>query len=526
MSTVLLDRGLTWPDVVAVARGERLALSDAAWARIDHASGLIAALVERGDRAYGITTGVGALADTVVDRDAQARLSRNIVMSHACGVGPRLGEAEVRAIMTAQISNLAHGHSGVRREVIEQMLALLNDGVTPEVPSRGSVGYLTHNAHVALALIGEGWVQRSGARVPAADALRQLGRAPVELSAKEGLSLVNGTACATGLACVALARAQTLLEWADATAALTLEALGCQLAAFEDAVLALRPSPGIATVGETLRSRLSGSGLLESAQGRRTQDALSLRAVPQTHGMARDAFVQTAGTVDRELASVTDNPVVFGTVDAPQVRSEAHAVAPALAHAMDSLAMALAQVAQMSERRTDRLVNPLVSGLPAFLAADPGAGSGLMIAQYTASALASECRRLAVPASLDGGVTSALQEDFLAHPTAAASKLLGLLDNAEQIVGIELVAAAQAHDYLAIRGARAPANDSLYQLLRATLAPYADERPLGPALEQAHALIRLGLPPAAVGWDGNRGEGEADCPHVTHGSSPAGRGKQ
>ena len=494
MCTVLLDRGLTWADVVAVARGERLALSDAAWTRIDHASALVAALVERGDRAYGITTGVGALADTVVDRGAQARLSRNILMSHACGVGPRLGEAEVRAIMAAQVANLAHGHSGVRREVIEQMLALLNAGATPEVPSRGSVGYLTHNAHIALALIGEGWVQHSGARVPAADALRRLGRSPVELSAKEGLSLVNGTACATGLACMALARAQALLEWADATAALTLEALGCQLAAFEGAVLALRPSTGIAAVGETLRARLSGSGLLAAAQGRRTQDALSLRAVPQTHGMARDVFVQTASAVDQELASVTDNPVVFGTVEAPTVRSEAHAVAPALAHAMDSFAIALAQVAQMSERRTDRLVNPLVSGLPVFLAADPGAGSGLMIAQYTASALASECRRLATPASLDGGITSALQEDFLAHPTAAAGKLLELLDDAEQIVAIELVAAAEAHDRAASRGRRAPANDRLHQWVRAAIAPYADERPLGPVLEQARALIRRASP--------------------------------
>jgi histidine ammonia-lyase len=389
-------------------------------------------------------------------------------MSHACGVGPRLDDAEVRAIMAAQIGNLAHGHSGVRRAVIDLMAALL----------------------------GEGRMRLFGDFVPATEALRRLGLSPVELSAKEGLSLVNGSACATGLACLALVRARCLLEWADATAALTLEALGCQRAAFEEAVLALRPSPGIAAVGDTLRARLAGSGLLDTAEGQRTQDALSLRAVPHTHGMARDVFAQVAEVVNRELASVTDNPAVFGNPDAPAVRSAAHAVAPALAHAMDSLAIAVAHVAQMSERRTARLVNPLVSGLPAFLAADPGTGSGLMIAQYTASALAAECRRLAAPASLDGGITSGLQEDFLAHPTSAANKLLALLDDAEQIVGIELVAATEAHDRVALRGARAPANDRLYRWVRDAIVCYADERPLGPVLEQAHALIRHGPPPA------------------------------
>jgi histidine ammonia-lyase len=493
---VLLDRGLTWPDVVSVAQGGTLSLSESAWARIDHASAIVAALVKRGDRAYGITTGVGALADTVVDRAAQARLSRNIVMSHACGVGPRLGDGEVRAIMTAQIGNLAHGHSGVRRQVIDLMVALLNARAMPEVPSRGSVGYLTHNAHVALALIGEGRMRLAGDILPAADAHRRLGLSPVELSAKEGLSLVNGSACATGLACLALGRAQRWQHWADATAALTLEALGCQRAAFEAAVLALRPSTGIAAVGQCLRTRLAGSGLLDAAEGQRTQDALSLRAVPQTHGMAHDVFAQAEVVVNRELASVTDNPAVLGSAEAPAVRSEAHAVAPALAHAMDSFAIAVAQVVQMSERRLDRLVNPLVSGLPAFLAAEPGSGCGLMIAQYTASALASECRRLAAPASLDGGITSGLQEDFLAHPTAAVNKLLALLDNAEQIVGIELVAATEAHDRVAIRGTRAPANHRLHRWVRDAIAPYADERPLGPVLEQACALIRQGPPPA------------------------------
>ena len=494
MPSVVLETGLAWPQVAAVAMGQPLAVAEAAWARIDAATARVQALVERGDRAYGITTGVGALSDTVVDRAAQAQLSRNIVLSHACGVGPRLGAPEVRAIMTAQVNNHAHGCSGVRREIIERLVALLNAGAAPEVPSQGSVGYLTHDAHIALALIGEGRVEYRDALVPAREVLRELRWAPAVLVAKEGLSLVNGTACATGLACLALARSQRLLEWAEATAALTLEALGCQLDAFDGDVLALRKGTGLAAAGRALRARLAGSAHLASVQGKRTQDALSLRAVPHVHGMARDVWSQTERVVDDELASVTDNPVLLGSLDDPKVRSEAHAVAPALAHALDSLAMALAQVALMSERRVDRLVNPLVSGLPAFLAADPGAGCGLMIAQYTATALASECRRWAAPASLDGGVTSALQEDFLAHPTAAANKLHALLGNAEQIVAIELVAAAEAHDRVTTAATRAPANEALHRRVRATIAVYGDDRPLGSVLEQAHSLVRQRSP--------------------------------
>jgi histidine ammonia-lyase len=325
--------------------------------------------------------------------------------------------------------------------------------------------------------------------------LRELGLAPLQLQAKEGLSLVNGTACATGLACLALTRAHRWLDWADATAALTLEALGCQLAAFDEDVLALRPGDGIAAVGRTLRARLAGSAHLGAVRNTRTQDALSVRAVPQVHGMARDVLAQSAAQVNQELASVTDNPVLLGSVTAPRVRSEAHAVAPALAHALDSLAIGLAQVALMSERRMDRLVNPLVSELPAFLAAEPGVGSGLMIAQYTAAALAVECRALASPASVQGGITSGMQEDFLAHPTAAAGKLHTLLDAAEQIVGIELFAAAEGHERATNAATRAPAGDRLLRLVRATIVPYADDRPLGPVLEQACAVIREGQPP-------------------------------
>jgi histidine ammonia-lyase len=493
--TVTIDKTLCWRDVARVGEGEALALSPAAWDRVLHASRIVESIVETGVRAYGVNTGVGALSDTVVDRASQGRLSRNIILSHACGVGELLAAREVRAIIAAQVANFAHGHSGVRPEIVRHLLALIGNGCIPDVPSKGSAGYLTHNAHTALVLIGEGGASLRGRRLAGREALAAIGLEPLVLGAKEGLSLVNGTACATGLSAVALARAERLLDWADAIAALTLEAAGCQIAAFDEAVLALRPSPGIARVGASLRARLAGSGLVAAALGRRTQDALSLRSVPHAHGAARDVFSNSARIFDQELASVTDNPAVSGTPENPVVSSEAHAVAPALGQAADSLAIALAQVAAMSERRMDRLVNPLVNGLPPFLASDAGSHSGFMIAQYTAAALSNENRRLAAPASTDGGLTSGLQEDFLAHPTAAANKLLSILDNAEYILAIELAAAAQAHDFLAGTAARAPGTEAIHALVRGRVSHYADDRPLHGDIEALRRLIRDAAPP-------------------------------
>ncbi|ASW08943.1 HAL/PAL/TAL family ammonia-lyase [Rhizobium sp. 11515TR] len=494
--TVIVDKLLSWRDVARVGGGESLSLSDAAWERIAKASRIVERIVETGVRAYGVNTGVGALSDTVVDRNSQSRLSRNIILSHACGVGPLLPGREVRSIIAAQIVNFAHGHSGVRPEIVRHLAAFLEHDCIPEVPSKGSAGYLTHNAHTALVLIGEGRAVVKGKPMSGAEALAAIGLPPLVLGAKEGLSLVNGTACATGLSALAVSRAERLLDWADAIAALTLEAVGCQMGAFDEKVLALRPSAGIAKVGRRLRSRLNGSGLVAAALGRRTQDALSLRSVPHAHGAAWDVFEQTACIVDQELASVTDNPAVSGTPEEPIVSSEAHAVAPALGQAADSLAIAIAQIAAMSERRTDRFVNPLVSGLPPFLASDAGSHSGFMIAQYTAAALSNDNRRLAAPASLDGGLTSGLQEDFLAHPTAAANKLLAILDNAEYILAIELMAAAQAHDFLVSKGKRAPGTDRLYAAVRSQVPFYGDDRPLNADIESLREMIALVAPPA------------------------------
>ncbi|NYH17290.1 aromatic amino acid ammonia-lyase [Paraburkholderia bryophila] len=495
MAVIRSDRPLDWAQVAAVAAGEPLELSTGARARIAAARVLVEQIVARGIRAYGVNTGVGALCDVIVSPAEQRSLSRNILMSHAVGVGAPLGVAETRAIMAAAVNNFAHGHSGIRLEVADQLVALLNADCLPEVPAFGSVGYLSHMAHIALVCIGEGHVRYRGERLTGRDALQRLGLEPLVLEAKEGLSLVNGTPCVAGLAALALARAARLLDWTDMVAAMSFENLRGQLAAFDEDSLALRISPGLNQVGERMRTALADSGILAAVVGQRTQDPLSMRTIPHVHGAARDVLAATADVVNRELASITDNPIVAGTPDAPRVYSQAHAVGASIALAMDSLATAIAQVAAMAERRLDRLVNPLVSGLPAFLAQPGGSCSGFMIAQYTAASLVAQNRRLALPASLDGGITSGLQEDHLCHATPAALKALEIVDNAGRIVAIELLAAAQAYDLQSIDAPRAPHTEALWQRVRRVVPIYRDDRPLAHDMSVAFRMIADQTPP-------------------------------
>lgn len=495
MAVIRSDRPLDWVQVAAIAAGEPLELSADARSHIAAARVLVEQIVERGIRAYGVNTGVGALCDVIVSPSEQRTLSRNILMSHAVGVGAPLGVAETRAIMAAAVNNFAHGHSGIRLEVADQLVALLNAGCLPEVPAFGSVGYLSHMAHIALVCIGEGYVRYRGERLKGRDALQLLGLEPLVLDAKEGLCLVNGTPCVTGLAALALARAARLLDWTDVVAAMSFENLRGQLAAFDEDSLALRISPGLSLVGERMRTALADSGILAAVVGQRTQDPLSMRTIPHVHGAARDVLAATAEVVNRELASITDNPIVAGTPEAPRVYSQAHAVGASIALAMDSLATAIAQVAAMAERRLDRLVNPLVSGLPAFLAEPGGTCSGFMIAQYTAASLVAQNRRLAMPASLDGGITSGLQEDHLCHATPAALKALEIVDNAGRIVAIELLAAAQAYDLQSIDAPRAPHTEGLWQRVRRVVPIYRDDRPLADDMAIAFRMIADGMPP-------------------------------
>ena len=486
---IFLDRALSWRQVNEVAEGAALDLSDGARARIRTARTLVDSIVAKGIRAYGVNTGVGALCDVVIPAAKQAQLSRNIVMSHAVGVGAPLEPVAVRAILAAAVNNYSLGYSGVRPQVVDTLLALLEHDCMPEVPALGSVGYLSHMAHIALVLLGEGTVQSHGRRLSGAEALQSMRLAPLVLLAKEGLSLVNGTPCATGLSALALGRVQRVLDWADIVAAMTFENLRGQVQVFDAESLDLRVSAGVREVGGRLRRALNGSAILRQSAGLRTQDPLSLRAVPQVHGAARDLFANAGRAVDEELASVTDNPAVTGSAEEPRALSGAHAVGASLGLTVDSLAIAVAEVAAMSERRLDRLVNPLVSGLPAFLAMDEGAGSGFMIAQYTAVSLVAHNRRLAAPASLDGGVTSGLQEDHLAHATPGALKLLQIIGNAQIILAIELLAAAQAYELQRDSLARAARTDAVYRRVRTLVPQFRDDRPLSGDIAIARRML-------------------------------------
>ncbi|MGH8352208.1 MAG: histidine ammonia-lyase [Pseudomonas sp.] len=480
---------LHWQEVVAVARHNApLELAPQAWARIENARAIVERIVARGERAYGISTGLGALCNVLLEGDQLSQLSRNTLLSHACGVGPALADEQTRAIICAAIANFSQGKSGLQRPVVEALLALLNRGITPRVPSQGSVGYLTHMAHVGIALLGVGEVSYRGQVLSAAEALAAEGLAPVQLGAKDGLCLVNGTPCMTGLSCLALADASRLIQWADVIGAMSFEALRGQLDAFDAQIIALKPHPGMQRVGANLRALLDGSEVIAASRGIRTQDALSIRSIPQVHGACRDQLAHAAQQIETELNSATDNPLLLGTPDDYRVVSQANPHGESVAMAADLLAISVAELGGIAERRLDRLVNPLVSGLPAFLVGAPGVNSGMMIVQYVAAALCGENRQLAQPAVLDNFVTSGLQEDHLSLGPSAALKLGKALTNCTQILAIEYLLAAQAFEFLKPQRFGAGTGKA-WQLLRERVPAYDQDRWLAPDIASAAALL-------------------------------------
>ncbi|MDU1575214.1 MAG: histidine ammonia-lyase [Pantoea sp.] len=490
MTLVWGDGPLRWQDLVAVARHDaELSLSASAWQRIGQGRAIVDEIVASGQIAYGVNTGLGALCNITLADEQLSQLSRNTLLSHACGVGPLLTREQARAILCAAIANYSHGKSGVSAGLVQHMLALLNHQITPQVPSQGSVGYLSHMAHIGLALIGVGEVEYQNQRMPAAQALALAGLAPWRPGAKEGLSLVNGTPCMTGLACLALDDAARLLNWADVTGAMSFEALRGQLAAFDPDVLALKASPGMQISGQRLRQLLGDSPLLAASVGVRTQDALSLRSMPQVHGASRDQFAHAVRQIETELNACTDNPLVLGTPDSWRVVSQANPHGESVAMAADLLAIAMAEIGSIAERRLDRLVNPLVSGLPPFLVAQPGVNSGMMIAQYVAASLCAENRQLAQPAVLDNYVTSGLQEDHLSLGTGAALKLLKLLENVWHILAIEYLLAAQALDFHGDAALASGTRRSLHRL-REVVANWQQDRWLAPDIAQAVEVLK------------------------------------
>jgi histidine ammonia-lyase len=487
---------LTLEQVAAVARGdEQVSLSAVAREKIAAARALVKRIVAEERVVYGVNTGFGKLSDITIPHDELRELQLNLVRSHACGLGPLLARGEVRAMLLLRANVLAKGFSGAREIVIETLLAMLAHDVVPVVPERGSVGAsgdLAPLAHLALVCIGEGEACYKGERMPGGAALQRAGLAPLQLEAKEGLALLNGTQAMTAVGALALARAERLARTADVAGAMTLEALRGTPVAFDARIHAARPHAGQQAVAAHLRALLAESEIREShlENDPRVQDAYSLRCMPQVHGAVRAAIAHARAVTEIETGSATDNPLLFP--DTGEVLSGGNFHGAPIAHVCDYAAIALIDLASITERRIDRLVNPDANeDLPPFLTTQPGIASGFMMAQIVAAALVVEARVLAHPASVDNVPTDGGKEDHVSMGMHAAVKLRRVVETAEQCVAIELLTAAQGLEHRAPlrpgRGVR-----RAYETVRAYASAVTRDRALAPDFEQLIAAIRRG----------------------------------
>ena len=491
---------VTPADVVSVARGGApVQLTPEALAAIDAGRATIDALAEDVRPHYGVSTGFGALASRHIPSESRTQLQRSLIRSHAAGSGEEVEREVVRALMLLRLSTMATGHTGVRRATAEAYAAMLSAGLTPVVYEFGSLGCsgdLAPLAHCALALMGEGDVRDAdGALLPSDEALAGAGITPVELAEKEGLALINGTDGMLGMLVLALADLRTLLTTADITAALSVEGLLGTDAVFAADLQALRPQPGQTASAANMRAVLAGSPIVASHRGPedpRVQDAYSLRCAPAVAGGARDTVAHAAAVAERELASAIDNPVIVAEGDEVRVASNGNFHGAPLGYVLDFLAIVVADVASIAERRTDRFLDPARShGLPAFLAHDPGVDSGLMIAQYTQASIVSELKRLAVPASVDSIPSSAMQEDHVSMGWSAARKLRRAVDGLARVLAIELIAAARGVEMRA-PVQPGPAAGAVIAALRRSVGGPGPDRFLAPDIEAAYALVRSG----------------------------------
>jgi histidine ammonia-lyase len=497
MRVLRLDgNGLGLPELSAVAdRAVRVTLSPSARVAIRASRRVVERAIRSGAKVYGVTTGFGKFADVAIPRDRIEALQRNLIRSHAAGVGAPLPDRAVRAMIALRVNALARGCSGIRVETVEALLALLAADVLPVVPAQGSVGAsgdLAPLAHLALGLIGEGRVRVAGREGPAAPALRRARIRPVALAAKEGLALINGVQMSVAVGGLALHRALALARVADLVGAVSLDASRGSDAAFDPRIIAARPHPGAAQSAKNLRALLAGSAIRESHRGcGRVQDNYALRCMPQVHGAARDAFAHARGVLELEMNSATDNPLVFadsGHAASGDIVSGGNFHGAPVGLVLDYAAIAAADLASISERRIEKLVNPALSDLPAFLVREGGLHSGLMMAQVTAAALVSECKVLAHPASADSIPTSAAKEDHVSMSPIAARKLAAVVANLERVLAIELMTAFQAMEFLRPLRSSAPI-ERLRADYRRVVRAWDRDRELAPDLERSRAFL-------------------------------------
>ncbi|TGE31146.1 histidine ammonia-lyase [Desulfosporosinus sp. Sb-LF] len=500
---IFLDgESLTFEKMVSVARyGAKARLNPAAKEKILKSREYVDNLIEGNKTVYGITTGFGMFSNVLISKEDAKKLQRNLIMSHATGVGEPLPSEVVRGILLLRANALAKGFSGIRLSTLETLLEVLNAGIVPVVPEKGSLGAsgdLAPLSHMVLVLIGEGEAFYKGRRMSGREALTQAGLEPVILEGKEGLALINGTQVMTAVAALAVWDAEILWESANITAALTFEALEGIHDAFDPKIHAARPHSGQIEVAQQIRLLTEGSTFVAGKQRLRVQDAYALRCIAQVHGPSGDAVEYVKKVVEIEMNSATDNPLIFP--EEGEVLSGGNFHGQPVALAMDFLGIAVAELANISERRLERLVNPNLSGLPAFLTADGGLNSGFMIVQYSAASLVSENKILAHPASVDSIPSSANQEDHVSMGTIAARKARSILENTVNVLAMELLAACQGVD---LRKGKeelqlGKGSEGAYQLVRTKVSTLGEDRVMYPDIQVAKELVSSGKLVTAV----------------------------
>jgi histidine ammonia-lyase len=491
MAIEIDGRTLTIEAVEDAVLGAPVGLSREARATVQDARRMVEAILSDQRPVYAVSTGVGDLCTQAISPSDARRLQRNIVRSHSAGVGAPLDERTVRAMLLLRANALARGHSGVRPVLIDTLLEMLNRGVHPIVPEHGSLGAsgdLAPLAHLALVVMGEGEAVHRGERLPGQTALARAGIAPLELEAKEGIALINGTQLMSAIGALVLLEAERLALLADVAGALTLEALGATDEPLDPLLHRARPHPGQTESAAHLRRLLDGSGRIVHDRYRRIQDAYSLRCMPQVHGASRQALAHLRDVLTVEINSATDNPLLFPEED--KILSGGNFHGQPLALALDYAAMAVAELAGISERRIERLVNPRLSGLPAFLTTGGGLNSGYMLAQYTAAALVSENKVLCHPASVDSIPTSANQEDHVSMGATAARKARSVLRHSQQVLAIELIVACQAIEFGG--GALGRGTTAAYEAVREAVAPLREDRVVAHDLARGLQLVHSG----------------------------------
>ncbi|ACB86368.1 histidine ammonia-lyase [Natranaerobius thermophilus] len=473
-----------------INHGEQVELSTQAKENIIASRRLIDDLTEKESIVYGVTTGFGKFSDTFISSENLQQLQENLILSHSAGVGEPFSEQVVRGMMLFRANSLAKGHSGIRLETVQLLIDMLNKGVHPIIPSKGSLGAsgdLAPLAHMVLVMIGKGEAYYHGDRMAGDKALSEAGLSPVKLGAKEGLALINGTQAIVSVGTLTWLRMKNLLKTADICAAMTIDSLEGILDAFQDKIFRLRPHPGHGKTAENIRRLLQDSEIIENREHKRVQDAYTLRCIPQIHGASKDAHEHIGGILNREINSTTDNPLIFPQEN--EVISGGNFHGQPLALPMDYMSMAIAELANVAERRIERLVNPNLNfGLPPFLIKDGGVSSGFMIAQYTAASLVSENKSLAHPASVDSIPSSANQEDHVSMGTIGARKALSILENTEKVLAIELLCASQALDYRQPRQSGSGTRKA-YELVREQVPHLAEDRELASDIETVEQLI-------------------------------------